>query len=162
MTLSKTNWPQIFSNQGTVQNFKLNKVSKYKPSDFKAYVTQKDFFKSDLPKLKITNDVKKFFTFDNPYYVACCSAYFCTYLCGISSNHLRGISSNHFDYNSNTLISAICKYHLYYHMARCLRTPEKLKTYMKDKDFALLRKHIPVKYKWLLLIRKTKKKRYCC
>ena len=95
---------------------------------------------SNLPKFKIKNIQNKFFTFDNPYFVACCAAYCTTYLCGVSTKHFSDKTSN--------LITSIAKYHFYYHMKKFLRTPEKLKTHMTDKQIEFVRKNIPVKYIW--------------
>ena len=121
-------WPKLWSNTGTVQTFKANKTfrdSKDTSENFSVYVNSKDSFKSNLPKLKITNKQDKFLTFDNPYFVACCASYLCTYLCGISTKH--------FEDKTNNLISSIAKYHFYYHITRFLQSPEKIKTHRTDK-----------------------------
>ena len=38
------------------------------------HFSEKDSFPSNFSKITITNNQKKFFTFDNPYFVACCAA----------------------------------------------------------------------------------------
>ena len=135
----KPGWPVIWNVNGTVQEFSVSK----KTTDvekFDVYVNSHNHFPSDFPKLKIKNVQDKFLTLDNPYYVACCAAYLCTYLCGISTIH--------FEDDTSPLISCISRYHLYYHMKRFLRSPDKLKTHMTDKHFEFVQKHIPVEYKW--------------
>ena len=108
-------WPKIWSNTRTVQNLTENKTLRDSTSggqgpnknfvaeNFSVYVNEKDSFKSNLPKLKIANEQKKFTTFDNPYFVACCAAYCCTYLWGISTEYFNDKQSN--------LITSISKYH---------------------------------------------------
>ena len=134
-----TGWPILWNVNGTVQEFtpskKIIEVEK-----FDVYVNSHQHFPSDLPKLNIKNVQEKFLTLDNPYYVACCAAYLSTYLCGISYEH--------FEDDTSPLISCIARYHLYYHMKRFLRNPDKLKTHMTDKQFEFVQKHIPVEYKW--------------
>ena len=137
--LKKQGWPKIWNVNGTVQEFSASK----KTTDvekFDVYVNSHNHFPSDFPKLNIKNVQDKFFTLDNPYYVACCAAYLSTYLCGISYEQ--------FEDDTSPLISCISRYHLYYHMKRFLRSPEKLKTHMTDKHFEFVQKHIPVEYKW--------------
>ena len=145
-------WPKIWNNTGTVQNFKEKKILRDKKDfvaeNFSVFVNEKDSFKSNLPKLRITNIQKKFTTFDNPYFVAFCAAYCCTYLCGISTEHFNNKTSN--------LITSISKYHFYYHMTRFLRSPEKLETHMTDKQIEFVGKHIPVKYSWTWEFDQTK------
>ena len=133
-------WPEIWSSSGTVRKFTRNKDTQYPPEKFNVFVNNNDFFVSNLPKFKITNIQKKFLTFENPYFVSCCVAYARTYLCGISAKNFQDETSN--------LISSIAKYHFYYQMKLFLRTPEKLKTHMTDKEIEFVRKHIPVKYIW--------------
>ena len=136
-----------WSNTGTVQLFKQKKT-KIEVEDFYIHVNNEDKLKSGLPKFQITNVQEKLTTLDNPYFVACCAAYLSTYLCGISSKH--------FTDNTSPLISSISTYHLYYHMERFLRSPEKLKQHMTDKHFEFVEKHIPVKYKWTWEFDQTK------
>ena len=139
--------PIIWSNTGTVQNFKANTnfrdKGNFEPENVSVFFNEKDSFKSNLPKLKITNIEKNgtlLLTQDNPYFVACYAAYCCTYLCGISTKH--------FNDKTNNFISSISKYHFYYHMARFLRIPDKLKQHMTDKQLEFVEKHIPVKHIW--------------
>ena len=127
--------PIIWSNTGTVQEFKANKTirdkAKFTPENFFVFVNEKDSFKSNLSKLKISNKQDKFTTMDNPYFVACCAAYCSTYLCEISTKHFNDKTSN--------LITSISKYHFYYHMTRFLRSPEKLKQHTKTNSLNLLK-----------------------
>ena len=143
----KPSWPKIWNINGTVQEFsaskKITEVEK-----FDVYVNLHQHFPSDFPKFNIKNVQEKFFTMDNPYYVACCAAYICTYLCGISYEQ--------FEDDTSPLISCIGRYHLYYHMKRFLRSPEKLKTHMTDKQFEFVQKHIPVEYKWTWKFEQTR------
>lgn len=120
----KMTWPILWSNTGTVQNFKPNKTFRdgndSTPENFSVYVNSANNFTSNLPKFKIKNVQDKFLTFDNPYFVACCASY--------STTYLWGISTKHFEDKTNNLISSIAKYHFYYHMTRLLRSPDKIKT----------------------------------
>ena len=140
-------WPKIWNVNGTVQEFsaskKITDVEK-----FDVYVNSHNHFISDFPKFNIKNVQDKFLTLDNPYYVACCAAYLSTYLCGISYEQ--------FEDDTSPLISCISRYHLYYHMKRFLRSPEKLKTHMTDKHFEFVQKHIPVEYKWTWKFEQTR------
>ena len=135
----KPSWPQLWNINGTVQEFTPSKKTT-QVEKFDVYVNLHQHFPSDFPKLNIKNVQEKFFTMDNPYYVACCAAYLSSYLCGISYQQ--------FEDDTSPLISCISRYHLYYHMKRFLRSPEKLKTHMTDKHFEFVQKHIPVEYKW--------------
>ena len=80
-------WPEIWSSKGEVQKFAANREPQGFPENFHVFANDKDSFLLNLPKLKIRYIQKKFFTFDNPYFVSCCSAYASTYLCGISTKH---------------------------------------------------------------------------
>ena len=138
-TPPKPSWPLVWNVNGTVQEFSPSK----KTTDvehFDVYVNSHEHFPSDFPKLSIKNIQEKFLTLDNPYYVSCCAAYLCTYLCGISYEQ--------FEDDTSPLISCIARYHLYYHMKRFLRSPDKLKTHMTDKHFEFVQRSIPVEYKW--------------
>ena len=138
-TPEKPSWPKIWNVNGTVQEFSPSK----KTTDvehFDVYVNSHNHFPSNFPKLNIKNVQRNFLTLDNPYYVVCCAAYLSTYLCGISYEQ--------FEDDASPLISCISRYHLYYHLQRFLRSPEKLKTHMTDKHFEFVQKHIPVEYKW--------------
>ena len=131
-------WNKIWDIDGTVQKLSTSSTSKFS-TNFKVYVNDEKYFMSKLPKFKITNDQDKFFTLDNPYFVACCATFCATYLCGISTKHFT---------SDDPLISTIAKYHYYYLMKKFLRSPQKLNTHMSDEHYALIRKHIPVKYIW--------------
>ena len=135
----KPSWPKIWNVNGTVQEFTPSKKTT-EVEKFDVYVNSHQHFPSDFPKINIKNVQSKFLTLDNPYYVACCAAYLSSYLCGISYEQ--------FEDDTSPLISCIARYHLYYHMQRFLRCPEKLKTHMTDKQFEFVQKHIPVEYKW--------------
>ena len=128
---------KIWNIDGTVQ--KLKTSSFMFSTNFPVYVNDEKYFMSKLPEFDITNDQSKFFTFDNPYFVGCCAAYCATYLCGISVEHFR---------TDNPLVSTVAKYHFYYLMKKFLRSPQKLNAHMSDEHYALVRKHIPVKYIW--------------
>ena len=130
--------PRIWNNLGSVPDFRLSSYTE-NPAKFSLYVTESGSFHSDLPDLNVTNDQSKFFTLENPYFAACRPAYVSTYLCGISTQHMS-LSSN--------LISSIAKYHLYFHMKRFSRTPQKMSTYLTDDHKAFVQRHIPVKYEW--------------
>ena len=132
-------WPGICNSEGTVQDFSLNKKYNFS-ANFSVFVNEKEHFTSNLQKFNIKNIQNKFFTFDNPYFVACCAAYCSTYLCGVSTKH--------FDDKTSNLITSIAKYHFYYHLKKFLRTPEKLKTHMTDKQIEFVRKNVSVKYIW--------------
>ena len=130
-------WNKIWNIDGTVQKLK---TSPFKFStNFPVYVNDEDYFMSKLPEFDIKNEQSKFFTLDNPYFVACCAAYCATYLCGISTEHFM---------EDDPLISTLAKYHFYYLMTKFLRSPQKLNTHMSDEHYELIRKHIPVKYIW--------------
>ena len=130
-------WNKIWDIDGTVQKLK---TSAFKFStNFPVYVNDEKYFMSKFPEFTITNDQEKFFTLDNPYFVACCASYCATYLCGISEEHFA---------SKNPLISTIAKYHFYYLMKKFLRSPQKLNTHMSDEHYELIRRHIPVKYIW--------------
>ena len=141
--------PRVWNNLGTVQDCISSSYSK-NPNKFFVYVTETGYFPSGLQNLNITNDQTKFFTFDNPYFVACCAAYVSTYLCGISTQHMSTKESN--------LVSSIAKYHLYYHMRIFLRTPQKLHSHMTDDHKAFVQKHVPVKYDWKWKFDQTKER----
>ena len=140
-------WNKIWNIDGTVQ--KLN-TSPFKFStNFKIYVNDEKYFMSKFPEFDIKNDQSKFFTLDNPYFVACCSAFCATYLCGISVKHFT---------SEDPLISTIAKYHFYYLMTKFLRSPQKLNTHMSDEHYELIRRHIPVKYIWKWEFDQTKER----
>ena len=148
-------WPEIWNSTGIVQKYEPNKKFKDEPensaatpSAFNVFVNEKDSFPSKLPKLSITNNQKKFFTFDNPCFVACCAAYCITYLSSILTKNFNDRTSN--------LISSISNSLFYYHISRFLRTPKKLKQHMLDKQIGFVQKHIPVKYIWIWEFDQTK------
>ena len=133
-------WPKIWSRNGTVQKYVPGSINSERYNEFHVYVDENESFISGLPEFGITNDQEKFYTFENPYFVACCAAYCITYMCGISTKH--------FNDRTSKLISSIARYHFYYHMMRFLRDPESLKTYMRDENIEFVEKKTPVKYKW--------------
>ena len=140
-------WNKIWNIDGTVQKLE---TSPFKFStNFRVYVNNEDYFMSNLPGFEIENDQSKFFTLENPYFVACCTAYCATYLCGISTQHFM---------TEDPLIATIAKYHFYFLMTKFLRSPEKLNTLMTDDHYALIRKHIPVKYIWKSEFDQTKER----
>ena len=53
-------------------------------------------------------------------------------------------------------MTSIAKYHFYYHMKRFLRTPEKLKQHMTERQIEFVEKHISVKYNWTWEFDQTK------
>ena len=147
ITLKIKMWNKIWNIDGTVQKLK---TSSFKFStNFPVYVNDEKYFNAELPEFEITNDQSKFFTLDNSYFIACCAAYCATYLCGISTEHFM---------EKDPLISTLAKYHFYYLMTKFLRSPDKLNTHMTDEHYALVRKHIPVKYIWKSEFDQTKER----
>ena len=71
-------WNKIWNTNGTVQ--KLGGLAVKFNTNFRVYVNSDKYFLSNFPKFNITNDQSKFFSLENPYFVACCAAYCVTYI----------------------------------------------------------------------------------
>ena len=148
-------WNKIWDINGTIQKLDTKSPTRFL-TNFPVYVNDEKHFPSKFPKFDITNDQNKFFSLENPYFVACCAAYCATYMCGVSTEHF--MSKDLERSSTQSLISTIAKYHFYYLMKKFLRSPEKLNTHITPMQFKLIRKHIPEKYIWKWEFDQTKER----
>ena len=134
-------WQKPWGVRGTVQSFTEN-TSDMTVNSFKIYVTNDLFFNVDFPKFEIKNNEASNDYKDNSYLAALFAAYITTYTCGMSTEH--------FTYNEKTpkIITSIARYHLYYHMKRFLRQPNKMSKYITQEMKKLITDNKPEVFKW--------------
>jgi hypothetical protein len=116
-------WQEPWGIKGTVQPFIKNTTMNRKANYLKIYVTSDQFFEITLPEFDISNGSSNDYKV-NTYLAALFAAYITTYSCGISTEH--------FEYNSKTpkIVTSIARYHLYYHMKRFIRQPNKMSRFV--------------------------------
>ena len=134
-------WQEPWGVRGTVQSF-IKNSSDLTVNSFKIYVTNDLFFDVDFPKFEIKNNESSNDYKDNPYLAALFAAYITTYTCGMSTEH--------FTYNQKTpkIITSIARYHLYYHMKRFMRQPNKMSRYITQEMKKLIMDNKPEVFKW--------------
>lgn len=133
--------PRIWDPSGTVQPFTKNS-SDLKVNSFKVYVMDDSFFNIDFPQFEIKNNKTSNDYKDNSNLSALFAAYITTYSCGISTEH--------FAYRGGTpkIITSIARYHLYFHMKRFIRQPNKMSKYITNEMRTLIMRNKPEVYKW--------------
>ena len=129
--------PRIWDTSGTVQPFNKNS-SDLNVNSFKIYVTNNLYFDVTLPAFDIKNNKTSNDYINSPYLAALFSAYITTYSCGISMEHFT---------SSNNIISSIARYHLYFHMKRFIRQPNKISRYITQEMKKLIMDNKPTVYK---------------
>ena len=134
-------WQEPWGIKGTVQPFIKNTTMNRKVNYLKIYVTSDQFFEITLPGFDISNGSSNDYK-DNTYLAALFAAYITTYSCGISTEH--------FEYNSKTpkIVTSIARYHLYYHMRRFIRQPNKMSRFVTKGIKAIITNNKPVVYEW--------------
>ena len=134
-------WQKPWGTSSVVQSFTKNTLD-IPVNSFKIYVTNDLFFDVDFPKFEIKNNEASNDYKDNSYLASLFAAYIITYTCGISMEHLI--------YNGLTprIITSIARYHLYYHMKRFLRQPDKMSKYITKEMKKLIMDNKPEVYKW--------------
>ncbi|CAB3987345.1 Hypothetical predicted protein, partial [Paramuricea clavata] len=149
-----TKWPSMWSSGGIVQEISFTEgdpvIGKYPPitktnpiSNFKVYVSNSEFFYSNLPKISdyisIDNVTPKF-NRELSYYAAICGTYVATYLCGVSTYHTSPHS------NVNPIITSIMNFHVYLWIRRFIKNPSLLQQY--SSMLGVISGNIPVKGQW--------------
>ena len=134
-------WQEPWGVRGAVQSFTKNS-SDLTVNSFKIYVTNDLFFDVDFPQFEIKNNESSNDYKDNSYLAALFAAYIATYTCGISTEH--------FAYNQKTpkIITSIARYHLYYHMKKFMRQPNKMSKYVTQEMKGLIMDNKPEVFKW--------------
>ena len=132
--------PRIWGTAGPIQPFVKNSSTNLNVNSFKIYVTDDLFFDANLPKLEIKNNENSNDYKDNPYLATLFAAYIATYLCGISEEH--------FNYDGPKIITSIARYHLYFHIRRFIRQPNKISKYITREMETIVLNNKPVVYKW--------------
>ena len=164
------NFPKIWKTGGNIQelprgkthvgyagksyywnNFPVEYVLNYPIIQFRIYVSNTDYFQSNLPGLNITTNDNAKWSLQEPYFQAMVGVWIATYACGISLQHLTP---------SDTIpkqITSLVRFHLYFTTRRIMRQcqiGDYSTVYKFNAEF--LQDHIP-KWTWQEILHEKRK-----
>ena len=95
-------------------NFPVEYVLSYSINQFKVYVSDTDYFMSNLPPLNITTNNKAEWNLKEPYFQSLVGAWIATYASGVSIEHLT------FKPDVPKQITSFMRFHLYFTVRRIM------------------------------------------